>query len=85
MDVEVTSMRIKSFDEEGNNSQLKINLDCLDKVRTKASQRTMKYQQKMVGYYNQRMKLRRFDIGNLVQHKITSETKDPTQGKLGPT
>ena len=44
MDVEVTSMRIKSFDEEGNNSQLKINLDCLDKVRTKASQRIAKYQ-----------------------------------------
>ena len=39
----------------------------------------------MAEYYNKRVKLRRLDIGNLVLHKVTTATKDSTQGKLGPT
>ena len=44
-----------------------------------------KYQQKMTEYYNKRVKLKRLDIGDLVLRKVTPATKDPTQGKLGPT
>ena len=44
-----------------------------------------KYQQKMAEYYNKRVKLRQLDIGDLVLRKVTMATKDPTQGKLGPT
>ena len=36
----------------------------------------------MAGYYDQRVKLRRFDIKDLVPQKVTSTTKDPTHGKL---
>ena len=39
----------------------------------------------MVDYYNQRMKLKRFSIRDLVLQKVTLATKNPTQGKLGPT
>ena len=44
-----------------------------------------KYQQKMREYYNKRVKLRQLDIGDLVLRKVTLATKNPTQGKLGPT
>ena len=44
-----------------------------------------KYQQKMVEYYNKRVKLRWLDIGNLVLRKVIPATKDPARGKLGPT
>ena len=44
-----------------------------------------KYQQKMAEYYNQRVKLKRFNIGDLVLQKVTPAMKDPAQGKLGPT
>ena len=44
-----------------------------------------KYQQKMVEYYNKRVKLRQLDIRDLVLRKVTTATKDPNQGKLGPT
>ena len=44
-----------------------------------------KYQQKMAEYYNKRVKLRQLDIVDLVLRKVTIATKDPTQGKLGPT
>ena len=45
----------------------------------------VKYQKKMAEYYNQRVKLKRFNIGDLVLRKVTPTTKDPAQGKLGPT
>ena len=45
----------------------------------------MKYQQKMVEYYNKGVKLKRLNIGDLILRKVTPATKDPTQGKLGLT
>ena len=39
----------------------------------------------MAEYYNKRVKLRQLDIVDLVLRKVTIATKDPTQGKLGPT
>ena len=46
------------FHEKNNDDQLRVNLDCLDEVREKASDKMMKYQQKMAKYYNKRVKLR---------------------------
>ena len=82
--VGVTSIRREMFQEENNDNQLRVNLDCIDKVREKASDKMTKYQQKMVEYYNKRVKLRRFDIGGLVLRKVTPTTRDSVQGKLGP-
>ena len=48
----------------------------MDEVSDKASSRMTKYQQKMAEYYNQRVKLRRLDIGDLVLHKVTTTTRD---------
>ena len=39
----------------------------------------------MAEYYNKRVKLRRLDIRDLVLCKVITATKDPAQGKLGPT
>jgi len=36
-----------------------------------------KYQQKMAKYYNQKVKLKRFGIGDLVLRRVTLATKDP--------
>ena len=72
------------FHEENNDDQLRVNLDCLDKVREKASNKMTKYQQKVVEYYSKRVKLRRLDIGDLILRKVTPATRDFAQGKLGP-
>ena len=37
-----------------------------------------KYQQKMIEYYNKRVKLRRLNIGDLILRRITPATKDST-------
>ena len=85
MEVGVTSTRWTAFNEEENDDKLRLHLDCLDEVRDEASNRMTKYQQKMAEYYNKRVKLRQLDIGDLVLRKVTIATKDPVQGKLGPT
>ena len=65
VEVRLTSLMREFFDEQSNDDQLKLNLDCLDEVKDQASQRMAKYQQKMAKYYNQRVKLKRFNIGDL--------------------
>ena len=84
IEVGVTNIKRKAFSEKGNDDKLRLNLDCLDEVRDKASSRMAKYQQKMAEYYNKRVKLRRLAIGDLFLHKVTTTTKNPDQGKLGP-
>ena len=84
-EVGVTSIRREIFNEECNDDELRLKLDCLEEVRDKASSKMTKYQLKMAEYYNKMVKLRRLDIGDLVLRKITTATKDPAQGKLGPT
>ena len=81
----VKSIRRETFNEGRNDDELRLNLDCLDEVRDNASSKMTKYQKKMAEYYNKRVKLRRLDIGDLILRKTTPATKDPTQGKLGPT
>ena len=82
--VGVTSVRREPFNGKSNNDHLRQSLDCLDEVREQASIRMMKYQLKMVEYYNKRVKLSRLNIGDLVLGKVTTATRDPVQGKLGP-
>ena len=85
VEVGVTNTRQAAFSEEENEDKLRLNLDFLDEVRDKTSSRMAKYQQKMVEYYNKRVKLRQLDIRDLVLRKVTMATKDLIQGKLGPT
>ena len=73
----IISIRRKAFHEENNDDKLKVNLDCLDEVRDRASHKMTKYQQKMIEYYNKRVKLKRLNIEDLVLCKVTPVTKDP--------
>ena len=42
--VGITSIRREMFDEENNDNQLRVNLDYLDEVREKASNKMTRYQ-----------------------------------------
>ena len=64
---------------------MRLQLDLLDEVRVTAEQRIARYQDLMAKHYNARVKPRHFQIGDLVLRKVTTATKDPAQGKLGPT
>ena len=83
-EVGMASYRIAHHDEGKNEEGNRLYLDLLDEVRVTAKQRMTQYQDLMAKHYNAKMKPRHFSIGDLVLRKVTTTTKDPTQGKLGP-
>ncbi|XP_050278170.1 uncharacterized protein LOC126719683 [Quercus robur] len=82
VEVGMSSIKREMFHKDSNDDQLRVNLD---EVRDGATNKMTKYQQKMANYYNKRVKLRRLDTGDLILRKVTPATRDPAQGKLGPT
>ena len=59
-------------------------MDLIDEVREEAMKRMAKHKEAMARYYNKKVKVRKFNIGDLVLRKVSQETKDLSQGKLGP-
>ena len=84
VEVEVLSLKMVCYDKQSNDEGLKLALDCLPEVKDYATQRMDLYQERMTRYYNQRVKLKRFNPGDMVLWKVSQATKDPNEGKLGP-
>jgi hypothetical protein len=85
VEIGVTNFRTNEYDEDNNDNQLRLNLDLLEEARDQAEAKTKAYQQRIARYHDRRVKHREFRMGDLVLRKVTLATKDPTQGKLGPT
>ena len=66
VEIGVSNLRQSHYDEGTNNNKLRLSLDCLAEVREEVALRMARYQQKMQKYYNQKVKLRRFNPDNMV-------------------
>ena len=73
----MSRLRRAHIDEGLNNDELRLNFDCLSKVRDEVALRMARYQQ--------RVKLRRFNLDDMVLRKVSQATRDLTQGKLALT
>ena len=85
VEVGLTSLRDKTYKGQKNQQELNNNLNLIDEVREEAMKRMAKHKEAMAKYYNRKVNVRRFNTGDLVLRKISHATKDPSQGKLGPT
>ena len=83
-EVHMASHRVKEYQVEENEVQLRLNLDLIDEVRMDAEQRTARYKNLMARQYDAMVKPRHFNIGDLVLKRVTLATKNPAYGKLGP-
>ena len=83
-EVHMASHRVKEYQAEENEVQLRLNLDLIDEVRMDAEQRTARYKNLMARQYDAMVKPRRFNTGDLVLKRVTLATRNPTYGKLGP-
>ena len=43
-----------------------------------------KHKEVMAKYYNKKVKIRKFNTGDIALRKVSQATKDPSQGKLRP-
>ena len=73
-----------NHDEGKNDEAMCLQLDLVDEVRITAELRLAQYRNLMAKHYNSKIKHRDFQVGDLVLRKVTSATKDASQGKLGP-
>ena len=85
VEVEVSSLRRAHYDKGTNNDELRLNLDYWPEVRYEVALRMALYQQKMPKYHNQMVKLRRFNLDDMVLQKVSQATMGSAQRKLGPT
>ncbi|KAG7533327.1 Integrase catalytic core [Arabidopsis thaliana x Arabidopsis arenosa] len=66
-----------------NDQMLQDNMDLIEERRDQAMIRVQNYKQAAARFYNSKIKIRRFSVGELVLRKVFSNTKEPNAGKLG--
>ncbi|XP_024046702.1 uncharacterized protein LOC112101040 [Citrus clementina] len=83
-EVGTTTHRTDHFNEQENDEQICLNLDLLMERREQAAEQSVTYQQRVARYYNQKVNIRQFRVGDWVLRRVNQSTKDSTQGVLGP-
>ncbi len=78
VEIGLTSFRTNIYDKKSNDSQLRLNLDLLDKACDRVEAKMKAYQQRMARYYDRRVKHKEFEVEDLVLRKVTLATKDLT-------
>ncbi|KAC9929943.1 hypothetical protein E3N88_45059 [Mikania micrantha] len=69
---------------ESNKEILSEDLDTIDELRDITRIRMATYQQKIAKSYNKNIRIRRFQVGDLVLRKAFQNTTNPADGKLAP-
>lgn len=79
----LASLRTQQPETEQAEKKLQLNLDLVEEKRAEVSLCMEAYQQRMMKYYNVKIRLRGFDNGDLVLHKVSTMTQLPNDNKLG--
>ena len=83
-EIGLTSYRVAHYKYKENEKQLRLNLNLIDKVRMDVEQRVAHYKNLMTKHHDTMVKPRQFNIGHLVERRVSLATKDPAHGNLGP-
>ena len=78
MEMGLTSFRVKTYEDQKNQQELNNSLYLIDEVREEAMKRMVKHKEAMAKYYNRKVKVRRFNTGDLILRKVSQATKDPS-------
>ncbi|XP_070010934.1 uncharacterized protein [Nicotiana sylvestris] len=79
------STRYTQAIEESNEEEMRINLDLIEERREATLIRMAVQKQVMERYYNRKVRLRYFKIGDFVLKKVFQSTRAANAGKLSPT
>ena len=83
-EVHMANHRVMKYQNEDNEEQLCLNLDLIDEVRMNVEQRTVRYKNLMARQYDAMVKLRHFNIGDVVLKRVSLATRNLAYRKLGP-
>lgn len=79
------SFQVENYNPGLNTEGMLLHLDLLPERREEACMTTAAYQQKSAQYFNRKVKLINFRIGDWVLQKVTLATRDPEEDKLTST
>ncbi|KAK3024810.1 hypothetical protein RJ639_044120 [Escallonia herrerae] len=82
--VGLPTVRVLQFSEAENEENLRGNLDLLDDVRAQALDRMISTKQRVARFYNRRVRMRIFRVGDLVLRKLEVSDPKAAVGKLSP-
>ncbi|XXG49634.1 hypothetical protein AAC387_Pa02g3763 [Persea americana] len=83
-EVGLPTLRYELFDQSQNDVNLALELDLAEERRDIVAIRLAAYQQQLAKGYNQKVKERKFSVGELVLKKPLPGDKNPNEGKLVP-
>ena len=78
-EVGLASYRVENYNKDENEKAMRLQLDLVDKVKMAAKQRLARYQNLMAKHYNNKVRHRDFQVGDLVLWKIMGTARDPSQ------
>ncbi|XP_074358121.1 uncharacterized protein LOC141697580 [Apium graveolens] len=83
VEVGVGSLRRDLFVEEDAEVNQRLHLDLLDEARMNSQLKRVAYQQRIVRYFNKKVKYVPYKVGDLVLRKVIPNTKIAQHGVLG--
>uniref|UniRef100_A0A2N9EIF7 Integrase zinc-binding domain-containing protein n=1 Tax=Fagus sylvatica TaxID=28930 RepID=A0A2N9EIF7_FAGSY len=84
LEIGLPTLRTSEWEPTRNDMAQSQALDLLEERREQAMIRLASYQQQLKKGYNKNIRPRSFQQGDLVLRKVLGNTKNPTDGKLGP-
>ncbi|KAK3023914.1 hypothetical protein RJ639_043457 [Escallonia herrerae] len=84
VEIGVPTIRALHFSELNNNVGLRANLDLVEEARTQAHIRSVIVKQRVARYYNQKVRSKQFNEGDLVLRKLEVSNPKAATGKLSP-
>uniref|UniRef100_A0A2N9EP38 RNA-directed DNA polymerase n=1 Tax=Fagus sylvatica TaxID=28930 RepID=A0A2N9EP38_FAGSY len=84
LEVGLPTTRTTEFDVEENESSLRMDLNLVEERRDMATIKLASYQHQMKRGYDKNIRPRSFQVGDLVLRKVVANTRNPSDGKLGP-
>ena len=84
-EVNLCSARVAEFDPSQNDGLLVEHLNLLEEYQEATTIRLAEYQQKLAQHYNMDMKIREFNVGDLVLRNAIGSMRDTNAGKLAQT
>ncbi|XP_057488501.1 uncharacterized protein LOC130774471 [Actinidia eriantha] len=84
LEVGLPTIRTEAYNTSHNNDVLARDLDLAEERRENALIRMADYQKQLAKSFNQKVQQREFEVGSLILRKVVGNTKDSTDGKLGP-
>ncbi|KAK2997639.1 hypothetical protein RJ639_026632 [Escallonia herrerae] len=84
VEIGVPTIRALHFSELNNDVGLRSNLDLVEEARTQAHIRSVIVKQRVARYYNQKVRSKQFNEGDLVLRKLEVSNPKAATGKLSP-